>query len=322
VSEETPGHPTSLTSAIPPPFPQQRGLGDDTSPETKQMRLTMSHLVPDFTILAEVSRAVGRGHRPRGYDVSSTKPVRHPGGPRAPPRTHHDSLSFPGPLQWPDLHPPMLHPRLLRHHQGHVRPLPYVRRPPTPSTLQTLPSTTELDKFIRRMEEARGRLKTLDLAALEARWTALVSDARAKATPAYKDHHILSYNGYERDAAQLIRNVSDVIPFTRALDLLGAIHLLQIERRFFKTEESMACCTVELLRRTSRVGCKVVATNNSNGTITRSYRREMGKDSRLACAKMLTVALGAAAQALAKREAARAGEVKAVQADYWASVHA
>jgi hypothetical protein len=123
-------------------------------------------------------------------------------------------------------------------------------------------------------------------------------------------------------AAQLIRDISEVIPFTRALDLLGAIHLMQMERHTFKSDEAFSCSTVELMRRTSRVGCKVVAMSNSNGTITRSYRREMGKESRLACAKMLTVALGAAAQALAKREAARAGEVKAVRADYWATVHA
>jgi hypothetical protein len=189
--------------------------------------------------------------------------------------------------------------------------------------LQTLPSAVELDKFIRRMEEARGRLKTLDLAALEARWTALVSDCRAKATPAYKDHHILSYSGWEREASQLIRDISDVIPFTRALDLLGAIHLMTIERPgFFKSDEAFSCCVVELLRRTSRVSCKVVAMNNANGTIARSYRRELGKNSRLACAKMLMVALGSAAQALAKREAKRADEAKSVQADYWATVHA
>jgi hypothetical protein len=188
---------------------------------------------------------------------------------------------------------------------------------------QVLPTTAELDKFIRRMEEARGRLKALDLTALEARWTVLVDDCRAMATPSYKDHHILSYTGWEREAAQLIRDISEAIPFTRVLDLLGAIHLMQIERRTFKSDEAFSCSMVELLRRTtSRVGCKVVAMSNHNGTITRSYRREMGKDSRLACAKMLTVALGAAAQALAKREVARAGEVKAVQADYWATVHA
>ena len=187
---------------------------------------------------------------------------------------------------------------------------------------QVLPSTVELDKFIRRMEEARGRLKTLDIEALSARWTTLVDDCRAMATPSYKDYHILSYTGWTREAAQLIRDVSEAIPFTRVLDLLGAIHLMQMERRTFKSDEALACSTVELLRRTSRVSCRVVAMNNTNGTIARSYRREMGKDSRLACAKMLTVALGAAAQALAKREAVRAGEVKAVQADYWATVHA
>jgi hypothetical protein len=187
--------------------------------------------------------------------------------------------------------------------------------------LQTLPTTAELDKFIRRMEEARGRLKTLDLKALEARWTVLVDDCRAKATPTYKDRGVLTYSGHEREAAQLIRDISEVIPFTRALDLLGAIHLMQIERHTFKSDEAFSCSTVELLRRTSRVGCKVVAMSNHNGTITRSYRREMGKESRLACAKMLMVSLGAAAQALAKREVKRADETKAVQADYWASVH-
>jgi hypothetical protein len=188
--------------------------------------------------------------------------------------------------------------------------------------LQTLPTTAELDKFIRRMEEARGRLKALDLKALEARWTVLVDDCRAKASPSFKDRGTMSYNGHEREAAQLIRDISEVIPFTRALDLLGAIHLMQIEWPTFKSDEAFSCSTVELMRRTSRVGCKVVAMSNSNGTITRSYRREMGKESRLACAKMLQVSLGAAAQALSKREAARAGEVKAVQADYWASVRA
>jgi hypothetical protein len=189
--------------------------------------------------------------------------------------------------------------------------------------LQTLPSTTELDKFIRRIEEARGRLKTLDIAALEARWTALISDCRARATPAYKDHHILSYSGWEREASQLIRDISEAIPFTRALDLLGAIQLMAIERQgFFKSDEAFSCCVVELLRRTSRVSCQVVAMNNTNGTIARSYRRELGKNSRLACAKMLNVALGSAAQALAKRESKRADETKAVQANYWATVAA
>jgi hypothetical protein len=189
--------------------------------------------------------------------------------------------------------------------------------------LQTLPTTPDLDKFIRRMEEARGRLKLLDLEALEARWTVLVDDCRAKATPSYKDHQILSYTGWEREAAQLIRDISEAIPFTRGLDLLGAIHLMQIERPgFFKSDEAFSCSTVELLRRTSRVSCQVVAMNNANGTIARSYRREMGKDSRLACAKMLMVALGSAAQALAKRESKRAGQERETRASYFDAVRA
>jgi hypothetical protein len=188
--------------------------------------------------------------------------------------------------------------------------------------LQTLPTTTELDKFIRRMEEARGRLKMLDLKALEARWTVLVDDCRAKATPTYKDRGVLAYNGHEREAAQLIRDISEVIPFTRALDLLGAIHLMQIDNRTFKSDEAFSCSTVELMRRTSRVGCKVVAMSNHNGTITRSYRREMGKESRLACAKMLMVALGSAAQALATRESKRADQERATRSSYFTAVAA
>jgi hypothetical protein len=77
---------------------------------------------------------------------------------------------------------------------------------------------------------------------------------------------------------------------------------------------------VELLRRTSRVSCQVVAMNNTNGTIARSYRRELGKDSRLACAKMLMVALGAAAQALAIRESKRADQERETRASYFDAV--
>jgi predicted amidophosphoribosyltransferase len=43
---------------------------------------------------------------------------------------------------------------------------------------QTLPDTYALDDAVRRMEEARGRLKLLDLKALEARWTSLVDVCR------------------------------------------------------------------------------------------------------------------------------------------------
>ena len=150
-----------------------------------------------------------------------------------------------------------------------------------------------------------------------------MDDCRARVTPTYKDRNVLSCNGWEREASQLIRDISEAISFTRALDLLGAIHLINLERPgFFKSEEALACSTVELMRRTSRVNCKVVAMNNANGTISTSYRREMSRNSRLAAARLLNVGLGGASLALAKREAKRADEAKAVHSDYWAAVHA
>jgi hypothetical protein len=188
---------------------------------------------------------------------------------------------------------------------------------------QALPATAELDRYVRRMEEARGRLKLLDLAALEARWTMLVEDCRAKATPTFKNQHVLSYNGWEREGSALIRDISEAISFTRALDLLGAIHLMNLERPgAFQSEDALGCCVVELFRRTGRVGCKVMAQNAHNGTIEKSYRREMSRNSRLAAARLLNVGLGAASLALAKRAAKQETEAKAVRADYWATVHA
>ena len=62
--------------------------------------------------------------------------------------------------------------------------------------------------------------------------------------------------------------------------------------------------------------------HNQNGTIARSYRREMSKNSRLAAASLLNVGLGAAAQALAKRESARADQERATRSAYFNTVQA
>lgn len=70
----------------------------------------------------------------------------------------------------------------------------------------------------------------MDLTALEARWVTLVDDCRARATPSYKDQHVLSYNGWEREASALIRDISKSITFVRALDLLTAILLMNMQR--------------------------------------------------------------------------------------------
>jgi hypothetical protein len=186
---------------------------------------------------------------------------------------------------------------------------------------QTLPSTAEMDKAIRAAEEERGSLKNLDLAALEARWTMLVDDCRAKATPSYKDKGTLSYSSYEREASQLIRDVSEAITFTRALDLFTAVHLLHLEGRW-RSEESMACSMVELLRRTSRVSCQITSQNNHNGSISCSYRRELSRPSRLAAARMLMVSLGGACSALALRKSKRAAQERAARKSYYDAVNA
>jgi hypothetical protein len=181
---------------------------------------------------------------------------------------------------------------------------------------QTLPTTAELDRSIRAAEEERGALKNLDIGALEARWTTLVNDCRAKATPSFKDKGTLSYSSYEREAAQLLRDISEAITFTRVLDLLTAVHLLHLEGRW-RSDEAMACSMVELLRRTSRVSCQVTAQNNHNGAIKCSWRRELGKNSRLAAARMLTVALGGACAALALRKSKRADQERAARTAYY-----
>jgi hypothetical protein len=189
---------------------------------------------------------------------------------------------------------------------------------------QTLPTTAELDKFIRAAEEQRGRLKHLDLEALEARWVSLVDDCRARATPSYKDQKVLSYNGWEREASALIRDIAESITFTRALDLLTGLLLMNLQRpHAFKSdssgsnEDALACSMVELMRRAAHVGSKVVAMNTANGTIARSYRRELSRNSRLACARLLMVGLGAAAAALAKRASQQEAESKRVSASYY-----
>lgn len=190
--------------------------------------------------------------------------------------------------------------------------------------LQELPDIYTLDPAIRRMEQARGRLKGLDLKALEARWIELVADCRGRATPTYKATMRLSYNQWETEASALIRDLGEAMTFTRALDLLGAAFLIQIERpHSFRSEEAFQCCVVELFRRAAggHVGRRVAAMREENGTIRRSYRKEVPRQTRLAAFRYLNVGLGAAAAALAKREAARADQERETRAAYYQAVN-
>jgi hypothetical protein len=181
---------------------------------------------------------------------------------------------------------------------------------------QTLPTTAELDQLIRRIEEQVGRLRTLDIEALKARWEDVVSECRARATPSYKDNRTMTYNGWDREGAQMVRDVSEAVNFERVLGIVGAVHLLNLERGFFISEESFKCSMVELVRRSSRVSCQITAMNNVSGTIKTSYRRELSRDSRLAAFNYLLAGVGLAARKLAEIEHGRKEREQATKDAY------
>jgi hypothetical protein len=137
-----------------------------------------------------------------------------------------------------------------------------------------------MDKFIRRIEEQVGRLPRLNIEALKARWEDVVSECRATAAPSYKDRGTMSYNGWTREGAQMVRDVSEAVTFERVLGMVGAVHLLNLERGFFISEEAFKCSMVELVRRTSRV--ETVFTQESRLVITPADfgppRRLLGRD--------------------------------------------
>ena len=87
--------------------------------------------------------------------------------------------------------------------------------------LQTLPTTSELDRYIRAIEEQVGRLPRLNIEALKARWEDVVSECRARAMPSYKDKRTMTYNGWDREGAQMVRDVSEAVTFERVLGIVG-----------------------------------------------------------------------------------------------------
>jgi hypothetical protein len=187
--------------------------------------------------------------------------------------------------------------------------------------LQTLPTSYDLDTAVRRMETQRASLKLLDVAALERRWQEMVTECRGQAEPSYRTSGRFTHNKWDTDASRIVRDMGEGLSFTRAFDLIGALHLISIERPgFFRSEEAFACSVVEVLRRTANIGRFVTEMRESNGTIRRSFRKEVPRNARLATAKLLQLGAGAAAQALAKREVVKAEKAKAVRSEYWATV--
>jgi hypothetical protein len=178
---------------------------------------------------------------------------------------------------------------------------------------QRLPHSLELDGYIRRAEGARGRIKhLLQDGALEARWANVVSDCRANAEPSYRQSGRFTHNKHATQAAALVRDIAENTAFLRALDLMTAFHLMNLETRF-RSPEAFACSTVELMRRAANVGRFITEQRESNGTIRRSFRKEVSKEVRLEAARLLELGLGAAARELAKLEHTRAAREAATQ---------
>ena len=189
--------------------------------------------------------------------------------------------------------------------------------------LQTLPAHYDLDTAIRRMETQRASVSNVfDFPALERRWQETVDTCRGNAEPSYRTQGRFTHNKYETAASAIIRDIGEALTLTRAFDLVAALHLLQIERGAFRTEEALEFCTVEALRRAAGIGRFITEMRESNGTIRRSFRQEVSRGTRQAAGKMIRLGLGVAAQALAKKESKRADEAKAVRTNYWQAVAA
>jgi hypothetical protein len=190
--------------------------------------------------------------------------------------------------------------------------------------LQECPLDSTLAPFIRRAETQRARHKNLDVAALEARWWTVVDGCRGQSEPSFREKGKLSFNIYDRTACCLIRDIAeaDGMTFVRALDLMTALHLFQIERpHAFRSEDAFKAVTVEVFRKAANVGL-MFAPLRPGMTRQQGYRKALNLQSRLATAGHLELALGAAGAALAKREAKRADQERATRSAYYEAVNA
>jgi hypothetical protein len=189
---------------------------------------------------------------------------------------------------------------------------------------QEAPLDTTLAPFIRRAETQRARHKNLDVAALEARWLTVVDGCRGNVAPSFREKGKLSFNVHDREGSALVRDIAeaDGMTFTRALDLMTALHLFQIERpHAFRSEDAFNAVTVEVFRKAANVGL-MFAPLRPGANRQQGYRKALSLPSRLATAGYLQLALGAAGEALAKREAKRADQERDTRSAYYEAVNA
>jgi hypothetical protein len=192
--------------------------------------------------------------------------------------------------------------------------------------LQEAPLDSTLAPFIRAAETQRARHKNLDVEALEARWRTVVDTCRGSAEPSYREKgkRKLTFNVHDREGSALVRDIAeaDGMTFTRALDLMTALHLFRIDRpNAFRSDDAFKAVMVETFRKAANVGLRF-APLRPGASRQQGYRKALSLPSRLATAGYLELALGAAGEALAKREAKRADQERETQTSYYDAVRA
>jgi hypothetical protein len=190
--------------------------------------------------------------------------------------------------------------------------------------LQEAPLDSTLAPFIRRAETQRARHQHLDVAALEARYWTVVDGCRGSAEPSFREKGKLSFNVHDREGSALIRDIAeaDGMTFTRTLDLMTALHLFRIERpHAFRSDDAFKAVMVETFRKAANVGL-MFAPLRPGANRQQGYRKALSLPSRLATAGYLQLALGAAGEALAKREAKRADQERATRSSCYDAVQA
>jgi hypothetical protein len=188
---------------------------------------------------------------------------------------------------------------------------------------QSVPDGHRMVELCRRMETQRGSLRMPQhFKALEAQWSQVIATLAGIATPTYGNQKRLTHNKWETEAAAMLRDVFEQMTLTRALDLLGALMLLRLERPdFFRSDEAFRCTVIEMFRRETLYGRHIVSVDEETGGI-RSYRRDVSRQTRNSAFGFLYSAIGAAAQALATREHKRATEEASLKQSYYTAVEA
>jgi hypothetical protein len=190
---------------------------------------------------------------------------------------------------------------------------------------QEPPLDSTLEPYILRAKTQRARHKRLDMESLEARYRAVVDQCRGNASPTYRESGKLSFNVNDREACALIRDISEgerMADYAFCLDLMTGLMLLRLDRpHAFRSDDAFLAVVVETFRKKANIGLKF-APLRPGASRQQSYRKWLRLPVRLAAGRYLMLALGGAADALAKREHKQAEQDRETRESYWATVRA